>query len=129
MNGHLTQPESWEISILTMVKPSNDLVLPGMNSNESVRGDGNLPPKKPTVPSEAQDVDMLLAPQQPRKEPSSEESDSDSSISIGEDLGEQLRLAEERACDSSEEYWKAPSDNAPKVDQPDQEPKVVFSTL
>ena len=131
MNGHLTQPESWGISILTMVKPANYLILPGMNSNESEHGDGNLPPKKPTVPSEAQDVDMLLASQQPRKELSSEESDSDSSLSIGEDLGEQLRLAEERACDFSGEESsnnKAPSDKDPSADQPVQEPKVVFST-
>ena len=75
--------------------------------HQDERGDGKHPPKKPCGTSESKDGGLLLALQHTRQEPSSEEDDSD--LSLGEDLAEQLRLAEERACDFS--YQDDPSNN------------------
>ena len=109
------------------------LFFTGMNSTESERGDGNLPPKKPPAPPEAQGGGQQLASQPPRMEPSSEESESDSDISIGEDLGEQLRIAEEWTYDSDTDM-PSNNNNPPALDPREgqsaqKEPKIVFSTL
>ena len=109
-------------------------IFTGMNSTESERGDGNHPPKKPPAPPEAQGGGQQLASQPPRQEPGSEESESDSDISIGEDLGEQLRLIEEGAYDSSDTDKPSNNNNPPALDPREgqsaqKEPKIVFSTL
>ena len=87
------------------------------NANESERGDGNLPSKKPMDPSEAQEGVSTVATPRPQPMDIESESDSDSSVLLGSDL----RNAEERACDFSEEE---PSTNTsaaaavPEVDKP-----------
>ena len=61
------------------------------------------------------DISISSGDVHPSQDLSSEESDSD--LSLREDLGEQLRLAEERACDfSDEDGWKDHSEDQPARD-------------
>ena len=61
------------------------------------------------------DISISSGDVHPSQDLSSEESDSD--LSLREDLGEQLRLAEERACDfSDEDGWKDYSEDQPARD-------------
>ena len=57
-----------------------------------------------------------------RQDLSSEESESDSDLSLREDLGEQLRLAEERACDFSDQDEPSNNNISPDKDPSEDQP-------
>ena len=69
------------------------------------------------------DISISSGDVHPSQDLSSEESESDSHLSLREDLGEQLRLAEERACDFSDQDEPSNNNMSPDKDPSDDQPE------